>query len=212
MGLVSALTFRYIWLAWLVAVLLGGGVGCTSAPVALPPEAAESLPPPAEATGHPDQALLKEALQGRPFSQAQVVALSDRLLAEGDYTLQDQETMARLELLLLKSLKGGEDKTSIPMLWRNLGVIHFHQRKYERAQQELKKANEFNPRDARTHFYLARLLSYQAKIFQRKGLKKKARGLAKQAATEMELARKFAPNNPTYHQNLKQLMQQEQGK
>ena len=118
----------------------------------------------------------------------------------------------RLELLLLKSLKGGEDKTSTPMLWRNLGVIHFHQRKYDRAQQELKKANEFNPRDARTHFYLARLLSHQAEICQRKGLKKKARGLAKQAATEMELARKFAPNNPTYHQDLKQLMQQEQGK
>jgi tetratricopeptide (TPR) repeat protein len=194
--------------AWLVAVLLGLGMGCTAAPVAPPPEAAPPLPPP---VGLPDQALLKEALQGRAISLPEVVGLSDRLLADGSSSLQDQETMARLELLLLKALKT-EDQPSRASLWRNLGVIHFHQNKYDRAQQELKKANEFNPRDARTHFYLARLLTRQAEICQRKGLKKKSRGLSKQAATEMELARKFAPNNPLYRQDLKQILQQDQGK
>jgi tetratricopeptide (TPR) repeat protein len=170
-----------------------------------------ALEAPAPRAGVSDQTLLEEGLKGRALTPAEVAGLSERLLAEGNSTLDDEKTMARLELLLLKALKGGEDKASSPMLWRNLGIIHFHQKKYDRAQQELKKANEFNPRDARTHFYLARLLTRQAEICQRKGLKKKSRGLFKQAATEMELARKFAPNNPTYRQDLKQIKQPEPG-
>ncbi len=205
------MTLRYIWLAGLAAVLLGAGVGCSTTPVALPPEAAASFPPPGAPAGYPDQALLKEALQGRPLSPPEVVGLSDRLLADGNPSLQDQEAMARLELLLLKALKT-EDQASRASLWRNLGVIHFHQNKFDRAQQELKKANEFNPRDPRTHFYLARLLTRQAEICQRKGQKKKSRGLSKQEATEMELARKFAPNNPLYRQDPKQILPPEPGK
>jgi tetratricopeptide (TPR) repeat protein len=196
---------------WLAAALLAGGLGCGSAPVIPPLETAASFPPPAAPAGNPDQILLKEALQGRTLSPPEVVSLSDRLLTGGNPASQDQETMARLELLLLKALKT-EDQVSKAALWRNLGIIHYNQKKYDRAQQELKKANEFNPKDARTHFYLARLFYSQAEVCQRKGLKRKAQGLSKQAATELELARKFAPGNPTYRQDLKQLMQQEPGK
>jgi tetratricopeptide (TPR) repeat protein len=201
------------FMAWLAAILLAALAGCGGPPVPMeqPPDMA-TMEAPAPLAGVPDQVLLEEGLKGRALSPAQVAGLSERMLAEGNSSLNDEKTMARLELLLLKALKGGEDKTSSPILWRNLGIIHFHQKKYDRAQQELKKANEFNPRDARIHYYLARLLSRQADICQRKGLKKKARGLAKQAATEMELARKFAPNNPTYRQDLKPATQPELGK
>lgn len=199
-------------IAWLTVVLLGGLWGCGGAPVPMEqaPEMAAAAPEPSRA-GVPDQILMEEGLKGRALSVAEVAGLSDRLLGEGSSTFNDEKTMARLELLLLKAMKG-EDKTANPVLWRNLGIIHFHQKKYARAQQELKKANEFNPKDARTHYYLAHLLTYQAEICQRKGLKKKARGLFKQASTEMELARKFAPNNPLYRQDLKQNILPEQGK
>ncbi len=195
-------------IAWLAVVLLGGLWGCGGPPPPMeqgPDIAATEAPPPSRA-GIPDKILLEEGLTGRALSPPEVAGLSERLLADGNSALDDEKTMARLELVLLKALKG-EDKVSSPVLWRNLGIIHFHQKKYERAQQELKKANEFNPRDARTHFYLARLLVRQAEICQRKGLKKKSRGLFKQAKTEMELARKFAPNNPLYSQDPRQLLQ-----
>ncbi len=195
-------------IAWLAVVLLGGLWGCGGPPVPMeqPPDIAATEAPPPSRAGIPDKILLEEGLTGRALSPPEGAGLSERLLADGNSALDDEKTMARLELVLLKALKG-EDKVSSPVLWRNLGIIHFHQKKYERAQQELKKANEFNPRDARTHFYLARLLVRQAEICQRKGLKKKSRGLFKQAKTEMELARKFAPNNPLYSQDPRQLLQ-----
>ncbi|MDP3182505.1 MAG: hypothetical protein Q8M54_06765 [Desulfobaccales bacterium] len=200
-------------IAWLAMALLGGLWGCGGPPVPMeqPPDIAALEAPPPTRAWVPDKLLLEEGLTGRSLSPPEVAGLSERLLTDGNSALDDEKTMARLELLLLKALKG-EDKVPNPVLWRNLGIIHFHQKKYERAQQELKKANEFNPRDARTHFYLARLLTYQAEICQRKGLKKKSRGLSKQANTEMELARKFAPNNPRYRQDPKQLLQPDPGK
>jgi len=202
----------YKIIAWLALALLGGLAGCGGPPPPMeqPPDIG-AVEAPTSRAGVPDQILLEDGLKGRALTPAEVAGLSDRLLAEGSSTLDDEKTMARLELLLLKAIKDGEDKASSPKLWRNLGIIHFHQKKYDRAQQELKKANEFNPKDARTHYYLARLLTRQAEICQRKGQKKKSRGLFKQATTEMELARKFAPNNPTYRQDLKQIMQHEPG-
>ena len=204
------MTVRYFFSITLAVVLTAVMAGCMgSAPMEQRPlELAAPEPPPLR-SGYPDQALLEEGLKGRALSPAEVAGLSDRLLTEGNSALNDQKTMARLEILLLKALKG-EDKIHGPVLWRNLGIIHYYQRKYERAQQELKKSNEFNPKDARTHFYLARLLTRQGEICQKKGLKKKSRGLFKQAATEMELARKFDPSNPLYRQDLKQILEQEQ--
>ena len=156
-----------------------------------------------------DQEMLKEGLTGRQMSASEVADLSDRLLAN-DNTLNDQETMARLELLILKSMKGS-DKTYRPTLWRNLGIIHYHQHKYKQARQELQAANELNPKSARTHFYLACLFAHQGQIYEKKGKKRVSRQQFKRAAIEMEQARKLEPNNSLFKQDAKQIIQQENG-
>lgn len=131
------------------------------------------------------------------------------MLAEGSSTFQNEQTMARLDILLTKTLKG-DQKEHRHRLLRNLGIIHYHQKKFNLARQELQQANEIFPRDSRTHYYLARLAVHQGKIYQRKGLNKKAKGQFTLAANEMELARRFEPSNPLYRQDLKQVLHQEQ--
>jgi tetratricopeptide (TPR) repeat protein len=195
-----------IWLAVALLVsVLGCGGGAPMPPQAFPPE-----PAPVR-NGTPDQVLLEEAVRGRNLSPVEVAGLSDRLLGEGNPACQDQQTMARLEILLLKSLKG-DDKASRPALLRNLGIIHYCQSKYKSARQELQASNELNPRDARTHFYLARIFARQGEIYQSKGKKRISRQQFKRADIEMEQARKLDPKNPLYRQDLKQVLQQEQGK
>lgn len=174
--------------------------GCGSAPVALPPE---SPSPVVAQPQNPDQARLRDALTGQQLSPAEVADLSDRLLAPGS-EVSDQD-MARLELLLLKSIKS-PDKSHHAAIWRNLGIIHYSQKKYKQARQELQTSNELNPKNGRTHYYLARLSVYQGEIYERQGQKKKARQQFKRAAIEMELARKLEPSNPQYRQDVKQLV------
>jgi len=197
--------------ACLSIILLGALAGCLGAPMApiqeLPPPQA---PPPVSA-GQPDQVILEEALLGRALSSGEVAGFSDRLLVEGNSALNDQKTMARLEILLLKALKA-PDKVHRPVILRNLGIIHYHQGKYKKARQELQDSNELNPRDPRTHFYLARLFVQQGEIYQKQGKKKLSRQQFKRANIEMEQARKLAPNNATYKQDLKEILRQEQGK
>ncbi|MBM4273617.1 MAG: tetratricopeptide repeat protein [Deltaproteobacteria bacterium] len=188
-------------------LLLGGLLGCGGPPPPGPPPdmaAVEPTPPPRT----PDHVLLKEGLQGREMSPGEVANLSDRLLGNGASTLQDQETMARLELLLLKALKTG-DKASRPTLWRNLGIIHYHQKKYKLARQELQQSNELYPKSARTHFYLARLFAHQGIIEESKGKKKVSKQQFKRAAIEMEQARKLEPQNSLYRQDIRQIVQSE---
>lgn len=203
------MTARFRVITWLALALVGGLVGCSGAPLEQPPAfvALEPLAP--VRSGYPDKVLLEEALKGRMLSPAEVAGLSERLLSEGNSALNDQETMARLERLLLKSLKE-EDRVHRPILLRNLGIIHYHQRKYKLASQELQQSAELNPRNARTHYYLAQLYARQGEIYLRKGLKKKSRGQFKLADMEMELARKFEPNNSLYRHDLRQILQQEQ--
>jgi tetratricopeptide (TPR) repeat protein len=195
--------------ATLVFLLLGGMAGCGPAPMVIPPEsptpAAE--PPRAETS---DQAKLKDGLTGREMSASEVADLSDRLLVNNN-TLNDQETMARLELLILKSMKSA-DKTHRATLWRNLGIIHYHQHKYKQARQELQAANELNPKNARTHFYLACLFAHQGQIYEKQGKQRVSRQQFKRAAIELEQARKLEPQNPLYKQDPKQIIQQENGK
>jgi tetratricopeptide (TPR) repeat protein len=183
------------------------GAGCRHAP----PPATQTAPPspPSPTFEHPDQELLEEALKGRGLSPVEVANLSDRLLAEGSPTFQNERLMAQLDILLTKTLKG-EQKEHRHRLLRNLGIIHYHQKKFSLARQELQQANEIYPRDARTHFYLARLAVHQGKIYQRKGLSKKAKGQFNLASNELELARKFEPSNPLYRQNLKEFLDKEQ--
>jgi tetratricopeptide (TPR) repeat protein len=196
--------------AWLIPVLLATLAGCLGAPVAPVQEA----PPPvvaAPAPSLPDQVLLEDALRGRALSNAEVAGLSDRLLSNGDSVLNDEKTMARLEILLLKALKS-PDKAQRAVLLRNLGIIHYHQNKFKKARQELQNSNELNPRDPRTHFYLARIFGQQGEIYERQGKKKLSRQQFKRASIEMEQARKLAPNNSAYKQDLKSIIQQEHGK
>jgi tetratricopeptide (TPR) repeat protein len=196
--------------AWLAPVLLVTLVGCLGGPAAPVREA----PPPvvtAPAPTQPDQVLLEDALRGRSLSHAEVAGLSDRLLTEGNPALHDEKTMARLEILLLKALKS-PDKAKRAVLLRNLGILHYQQNKFKKARQELQNSNELNPRDPRTHFYLARLFVQQGEIYQRQGKKKLSRQQFKRATIEMEQAHKLAPGNSTYKQDPKQALRHEHGK
>jgi tetratricopeptide (TPR) repeat protein len=145
------------------------------------------------------------------MSPQEVASLSDRMLSDGNSSLQDEKTMARLELLLLKTLKSG-DKAPRATLTRNLGIINYHQKKYKLARQYLQQSNELYPRSARTHFYLARLFAHQGLIDEGKGKKKISKQQFKRAAIEMEQARKLEPNNSLYRQDIKQIVQSESGK
>lgn len=197
-----------VWLA--VSFILTVG-GCTREPV-LPPEQVTVAPAPPPATPvTPDHTLLEQALQGRSISPGEALLLSDRMLEEGSANFNNETTMARLELLLLKAVQT-EDRSSRPGLLRNLGIIHYYQKQFKRARQELQAANELNPRDARTHFYLARLFAHHEQLYLKKGLKKKAKSQAKLAKTELELARKLDPGNPLYRQDLQEIIRKEQAK
>ena len=195
--------------AWLALLLLGGTVGCGSAPLAPPPESAAGPVEPSPPVTS-DSARLKEALTGREMSPAEVADLSDRLLTNGR-ALNDQQTMARLELVILKTLKD-PDKTHRAVLWRNLGIIHYHQQKYKQAEHDLQSANELNPKNPRTHFYLACLFAHKGRIYEKAGKTRSSQQQYKRAAIEIGLARKLEPSNPLYKQDLKQIIQQENGK
>ncbi len=199
---------RSIAVACLGIFLLVGMLGCGGRPVAQPVQSV-AVPEPVRTEGN-DQTRLKEALTGRELSPGEVADLSDRLLANNS-ALNDQETMARLELVILKAMKGS-DKTHRATLWRNLGIIHYYQKKYKAAQHDLQSANELNPKNARTHFYLGCLFAHQGQIYERQGKKKLSRQQFKRAAIEMELARKIEPGNSLYKQDPKQIIQQENGK
>ena len=202
---------RRIVAAWLALGLLGGTVGCSMAPVA--PHRNPLRPPPPVEPSRPatsDSARLKDALTGREMSPAEVADLSDRLLADGQ-ALNDQQTMARLELVILKTLKD-PDKTHRAVLWRNLGIIHYHQQKYKQAEHDLQSASELNPKNARTHFYLACLFAHKGKIYEKSGKTRASQQQYKRAAIEIELARKLEPSNALYKQDPKQIIQQENGK
>jgi tetratricopeptide (TPR) repeat protein len=184
----------------LLATLLAASLaGCGSAPV-LPPEHAAPVAPP-RSENNTDQARLKDALTGQEMPPGEVADLSDRVLAN-EGMVNDQETMARLELALLKAIKN-PDKTHKSTLWRNLGIIHYHQRKFKQARQELQASNELNPKNARTHFYLARLFANLGEISEKQGKTKLARQQLKRASIEMEMARKIDPGNPLYRQDVK---------
>jgi tetratricopeptide (TPR) repeat protein/predicted small lipoprotein YifL len=203
------LTMKSKLMAWLMVALLLWLTGCGGAPpLGEPPPGTVITAPVPASPATPDKIVLEEALQGRHLSGAEVADLSDRLLTDGHSAWNDQQTMARLELLLLKSLKT-QDKTHRPVLWRNLGIIHYHQKKYKQARQELQASNELNPRNARTHFYLALLFGHQGEIYDRQGKRRISRQQYKRAAIEMEQARKLDPRNPLYRQDIKEILEQE---
>ena len=173
------------------------------------PSTASTLPtPPSTKHVQPDEEILAEAIRGQHISPGEVAILSDRMLSDGSPTFKNEKTMARLDIILNKSLDNAPRDVRSRLL-RNLGIIHYHQCKYSLARQEIQQANELFPRDARTHYYLARLAIQNGCIYQSKGLSKKAKGQFNLAANEMELARKLEPSNPAYRQDVKQVIQKE---
>ncbi len=185
----------------LAALQLAGAVGCGGAPVNQGGPVSASMAPLPRGN---EQERLKDALTGGRMTPSEVAEMSDRLLADNS-TFSDQKTMARLELLLLEAIKS-PDKSAHAALWRNLGILHYHQQKYREARQELQTSNEINPKSARTHFYLARLFTHQGEIYERQGQKGKSRQQFKRAAIEIEQARKIEPNNPLFRQDVKQMI------
>jgi len=181
-----------IFLLAVLAVL----AGCAGKPEKPAPEAAPAVP---ERPEKSDQARLKDDLMGQEMPPTEVVDLSDRLLKNSS-AINDEETMARLELALLKALKTA-NKDAKPAIWRNLGLIHYHQGKFKEARQELQSSIELNPKDARSRFYLSRVFTHQGEIYEKQGKTKLARKQFKRAAIEMEMARKLEPGNPLYRQN-----------
>lgn len=176
-----------------------------------PVVAAVPAPPPPPLVETPDHARLEQALHGRTLPPREALQLSERMLTEGNPNFGDEATMARLELLLLKALQTG-DPVSRAGLLRNLGIIHYYQRQYLRARQELQASNELNPQDARTHFYLARLFAHQERFYRQQGDDRRANAQAKLAKMELELARKLEPGNSLYQQSLQEILRQEQFK
>jgi tetratricopeptide (TPR) repeat protein len=193
----------------LCLALILAGAGCRGKRTeSQTPQVASNLPTPPPTFKHSDEEILDEAIKGPRISPAEVASLSDRMLTEGSSTFNNEKTMARLDILLNKSLNGAP-KESRHRLLRNLGIIHYHQKKYSLARQELQQANELYPRDARTHYYLARLAIQNGNIYQCQGLAKKAKGQFNLAANELEVARIIEPSNPLYRQDLKQVLQKE---
>ncbi len=200
---------RATCLLCLAIVLAGAGCGGKKHAASKTPQTASTLPlPPTETRAHTDEELLDEAIRGSYISAAEASNLSDRMLAEGGSTFSNEKTMARLDILLNKSVSGAPREVRHRLL-RNLGIIHYHQKKYSLARQELQQANELYPRDARTHYYLARLAVQNGNIYQCKGLSKKAKGQFNLAANELEVARNLEPSNPLYRQDVKQVIQKE---
>jgi Flp pilus assembly protein TadD len=202
---------RRIVAAWLALGLLGGTLGCSMAPPVAPPQEAAAPQPVEPPSSTAASARLKESLTGREMTPAEVADLSDRLLADGSQAFNDQQTMARLELVILKTLKN-PDKTYRAVLWRNLGIIHYHQQKYKQAEHDLQSANELNPKNPRTHFYLACLFAHKGRIYEKSGKTRASQQQYKRAAIEIGLARKLEPSNALYKQDPKQIIQQENGK
>jgi Flp pilus assembly protein TadD len=193
--------------------LLFIGAGCGGRKhAAKPPTTSTTLAstaPTAPTTyAHPDEEILGEAIRGQRTSPGEVAILSDRMLSEGSPTFNNEKSMARLDILLNKSLNDAPRDVRHRLL-RNLGIIHYHQNKFSLARQELQQANELFPRDGRTHYYLALLAAQNGCIYQSKGLGKKAKGQFNLAANELELARKLEPSNPLYRQDLKHVIQKE---
>lgn len=203
---------RRIVAAWLALGLLGGTVGCSMTPKP-PPVEATVIPQPVEPYSPPTaaSARLKESLTGHEMTPAEVADLSDRLLADGSQAFKNQQTMARLELVILKTLKN-QDKTYRAVLWRNLGIIHYHQQKYKQAEHDLQSANELNPKNSRTHFYMACLFAHKGRIYEKSGKTRASHQQYKRAAIEIGLARKLEPSNALYKQDPKQIIQQENGR
>ena len=145
-----------------------------------------------------------QELAGRSaVNPEEAIRVSNRMLQEDIASALDEQTLNNLEKLLLAALpQSTKDKQSV--IQRNLGIVNYYSKKYNKARQALQSSNETNPRDARTHYYLACLFNHQAKIYSARGDQTKAQRHQKRAQIEIDTARKLEPGNPLYRKGLAQ--------
>jgi len=157
--------------------------------------------PAAEKTFSKSELATLQELAGRNVIRPEeATQLSSRLLQDEIAPVLDEQTLNNLEKVLLTALSQG-DKQSQAVIQRDLGITNYYNKKYNKARQALQSANESNPRDPRTHYYLARLFQQQAKMEEAKGNATMAERHRKRAQIEIETARKLAPGNTTYQNN-----------
>ncbi len=145
-------------------------------------------------------ATLQELVGRNVIRPEEATQLSNRLLQEEIAPILDEQTLNNLEKVLLTALSQS-DKQSQAVIQRDLGITNYYNKKYHKARQALQSANESDPRDPRTHYYLARLFQQQAKMEEAKGNKVMAERHRKRAQIEIDTARKLAPGNPLYQKN-----------
>jgi ATP/maltotriose-dependent transcriptional regulator MalT len=152
-------------------------------------------------TSGSDLKTLKELANRNVVNPEEAIRVSNRLLQEDVVSVLDEQTLDNLEKMLLAALPQSS-KTTQPIIQRNLGIANFYNKKYNKARQALQCSNETNPRDARTHYYLACLFNHQAKLFAAKGEPTKAQRSQKRAQIEIETARKLEPGNQLLRKSL----------
>jgi tetratricopeptide (TPR) repeat protein len=156
---------------------------------------------PERSTSSGDLKSLQELANRNVVNPEEAIRISNRLLQEDVVSVLDEQTLNNLEKMLLAALPQSS-KTTQPIIQRNLGIVNFYNKKYNKARQALQCSNETDPRDARTHYYLACLFDHQAKIYSAKGEQTKAQRHQKRAQIEIETARKLEPGNHLYRKGL----------
>ncbi|MBM4288040.1 MAG: hypothetical protein FJ135_07830 [Deltaproteobacteria bacterium] len=147
---------------------------------------------------------IQELAQRNVVSAEEAIRISNRMLQEEIVSVLDEQTLNNLEKILLAALpQSGKEAQSV--IQRNMGIVNFYNKNYHKARQALQYSNETNPRDPRTHYYLARLFDHQARIYESKGDAIRAQRHQKRAQIEIDTARKLEPGNPLYRQKLPSL-------
>lgn len=191
---------RRLYLILVVALLGNACGGGQVIEVESPPPVRLDAPTAPAPTLEGDKRQIQELANRAVVREDEVVGLSNRMLQEDIARGLDEQALANLEKALLKALPNS-GKNSQAIIQRNLGIVHFYKKEYGKARQALQCSNETNPRDARTHFYLACIYHQEAKKYQKKGQITKAKRAEKRAQIEIETARRLEPDNPLYRKN-----------
>jgi tetratricopeptide (TPR) repeat protein len=163
---------------------------------------ASMVPEASEASAQGVDLKTVQELAGRStVNPEEAVRVSNRMLQQDVAPVLNEQTLNNLEKILLTALPLSSPTTQ-SVIQRNLGIVYYYNKKYKKARQLLRSANETNPRDGRTHYYLASLFNQQAKIYSAKGEPNKAQQFQKQAQIEIDIARKLEPGNQSYRKGL----------
>jgi ATP/maltotriose-dependent transcriptional regulator MalT len=169
---------------------------------AQPAKKMEVVQEPSKKSTNPADLKTIQELAGRSVViPEEALRVSNQMLQEDVAAVLDERTLNDLEKILLGALPQSSQTTQ-PVILRNVGIVNYYNKKYNKARQALQSSNETNPRDARTHYYLACLFNHQAKIFTGKGESEKAQRVQKRAQIELDTARKLEPSNPLYRKSL----------